>query len=320
MKYLLSGVSSFWGYELTKYILKEDKKYDITCVIKQNQKNEPKELDVKFIKCDITSEIEMDTISNDYDCVIFLDPLIKEKSDKKYENINKKIKGCRNLLEMAGKIQNKYQKKVSFILASSIGTIACFENNQSEANELSKYCKRSYQNIYLKSQVIMEKMSMEYSNKYFLKVSIIRTPIIYGPNYYYNNEEKIISSFLNTVFPVYSEGNISFCDVRDLCKITFEIIKKHNPNRVYNIDGTRWNIVKFYNTLENITNKTKIKIWIPYTVKYYLLLLSEKCFKKNNILEFELNNSYWNSKSLYNKDFKWTDPINTLSETLKSLK
>jgi len=101
-----------------------------------------------------------------------------------------------------------------------------------------------------------------------------------------------------------------------LCKFTFEIIKKDSTNRIYNIDGCRWNMQKFYNVLEEISGKKKIKIWIPYLLGYYLVPILNKCFKVPDIVEVEMANSYWNSKSLYNIDFNWTNPRKTLQDTV----
>ena len=41
-----------------------------------------------------------------------------------------------------------------------------------------------------------------------------------------------------------------------------------------------------------------------------------KCFKLPDIVEVEMGNSYWNSTSLYSKDFDWSDPRKTLQDTI----
>lgn len=316
MKYLITGASGFWGYNLTEYILDKDQHADITCIYNTDN-SQIEKLNVNCVQCSLESQIETDKLIDNYDCIIHLASIIKHTLKHAKENININVKCCKNMLELANKIQTKYDKKITFILASSVGTVACFNNDQQEANELSKYCNKSIYFPYYRSKMIIEKMANEYANKYFFKLSIIRPPVIYGPKDYKGRATHLIQKFSKSSIALYGSGNIPFCDVRDLCKFTFEIIQKKNPNRVYNIDGCRWSMGKFYQVLEEVSGQSKLKIWVPYTLGYYLVSILNKCFKLPDMIEIEMANSYWNSKSLYNKDFKWTDPRQTLQDTLE---
>ena len=316
MKYLITGASGFWGYNLTEYILDKEQNADITCIYNTNN-SQLEKLNVKCVQCCLESQIETEKIIDNYDCIIHLASKVKHTLKNAEENININVRACQNLLELSHKIQKKYDKKIRFILASSVGTVACFNDNQLEANELSKYCNRSSHFPYYRSKMIIEKMAIDYANKYFYKLSIIRPPVIYGPKDYKGRATHLIEKFSKSSIALYGSGNIPFCDVRDLCKFTFELINKNNPNRVYNIDGCRWSMGKFYQVLEEVSGQRKIKIWVPYVLGYYLVPVLSKCFKLPDMIEVEMANSYWNSKSLYNKDFEWTDPRKTLQDTLE---
>lgn len=316
MKYLITGASGFWGFNLTEYILNTENNAEITCIYNSNNL-ELKKLNVKCIQCCLESKIETEKLIDNYDCIIHLASIIKHTLKNAKENISINVKCCQNVLDLGIEIQKKYDKKIRFILASSVGTVACFNDNKKEANELSKFSITSSQFPYYKSKMIMEKIAIIYANKYFLNLSIIRPPIIYGPKDYKGRATNLINKFTKSSFVLYGSGNIPFCDVRDLCKFTFNIIHQHNPNRVYNIDGCRWNMQKFYQVLEEVSGKGKLKIWVPYTLAYYMLPFINKCFKMPDMIEVEMANSYWNSKTLYNKDFEWTDPRKTLQDTLE---
>ena len=74
---------------------------------------------------------------------------------------------------------------------------------------------------------------------------------------------------------------------------------------------------KFYQVLEEVSGENKFKILIPYYLGYYLVPILNKCFKLPDIIEVEMGNSYWNSKSLYSNSFSWSDPRKTLQDTIE---
>ena len=148
---------------------------------------------------------------------------------------------------------------------------------------------------------------------------MIRPPAIYGPNDHKGRATHLIKKFMKSNLLLYGSANIPFCDVRDLCKFTVHLLKIDNPKRVYNIDGFRWSMKKFYKVLEEVSGKEKNKIYVPYVLGYYLLPILNKCFKLPNTIELEMGHSFWNSKSLYTKDFKWSDPRKTLQDTIEWL-
>ncbi len=315
MKYLITGSSGFWGYNLTKYILKNDNESDITCVYNTNNKHLIN-LNVKSVRCSLESEIQTKKLIDNYDCIIHLASIVKHTNDNSKKNIDININGCKNILELSKEIQKKFNKKIHLIIASTVGTVACFNNNDIESNELSEYSKISVNFPYYYSKIQIEKMANKYADNYSIKLSIIRPPVIYGPNDYKGRATHLIKKFINSKLVLYGSGNIPFCDVRDLCRFTYKLINKTDSNRLYNIDGCRWSMKKFYNVLEEVSNQNKIKIWIPYTLAYYLVPIISKCIKLPDIIEVEMANSYWNSNSLYTKNFEWSDPRKTLQDTI----
>ena len=315
MKIIITGSSGFWGYNLVEYILKKEKNSDITCIYNSN-KQHLKKFNVKSIQCSLEIESETKKLLDNYDCIIHLASIVKHTQKNSEKNIDINVLGCKNILELCKNIQNKYNKKINLIIASTVGTVACFKDNNMESNELSEYSKISVNFPYYYSKIKIEKMAKTYADKFSIKLSIIRPPVIYGPNDFKGRATHLIKKFINSKIVLYGSGNIPFCDVRDLCKFTLEIIKKDCANRVYNIDGCRWNMQKFYNVLEEVSGEKKIKIWIPYLLGYYLVPILNKCFKVPDIVEVEMASSYWNSKSLYNIDINWTDPRKTLQDTI----
>ena len=87
-----------------------------------------------------------------------------------------------------------------------------------ESNELSEYSKISVNFPYYYSKIKIEKMAKTYADKFSIKLSIIRPPVIYGPNDF--KGRALINKKIYKFKIV-----ISNCRC-DLCKFTLEIIKK----------------------------------------------------------------------------------------------
>jgi dihydroflavonol-4-reductase len=314
-KIIITGASGFWGYNFLDFIYKKNE-YDITCIYNTN--SEPlKDFDVKKIQCNLENKTELDKLEDDYDIIVHLASVIKHTKKNSFQNIGINVNSTKNIFNLAYGISVK--KKIKVICASTIGTVACFENDNEFANENSGFSTKSFSFPYYYSKILIEQMGDTYRNNN-LDIVFIRPPVIYGEKDIKGRAISRIKKFLNSNLVLYTRGNIPFCDVKDVVQITYDIANNPNPYQKYNIDGHQISIRKFYETLEKLSGERKIKIYIPYYVGKILIPILKNFIKVPDIIEFYMGNSYWNSDSIHLKNYKFIDYQKTLNDTIKYIK
>jgi len=318
MKYLITGASGFWGRNVVEKILDIGEKGDITCIYYTNLSGLDG-LDVKKIKMDLENPYGITKLDDDYDVIIHLASIVKHTMKDKERNIRKNVLSTNNVLELGKRISEK-NKRIRIIIASSLGTVACSEFKTKYFDENSGYSERSIEFPYYKSKIEIEKMVDMYKENKNMEIVIIRPPVILGPNDLKGRATKRIRKFLESSIILYTCGNIPICDVRDLSQITYDLCICENPEKIYNIDGKDISIFEFYNELEKLTDTKKYKIYVPYWIGKILIPIFRKCLNIPDIIEFEMGNSYWNSKSLFFNDYKWIDYRKTLKDTINDIK
>ena len=311
-KILITGASGFWGYNLLDFLHNKDE-YDITCIYNTNP--EPlQNFNVKKIKCNLENEEDIENIYADYDIIIHLASIIKHTKKNSFHNIGINVKSTQNIFNLAYKISKN--KKIKVICASTIGTVACFDDPNEYANENSGFSIKSFSFPYYYSKILIEQMGDTYRTKN-LNIIFIRPPVIYGEGDIKGRATSRIKSFLNNYFILYTKGNIPFCDVQDVVNVTYDIMQNNNPHNLYNIDGHNISIQHFYETLQEISGQHKFKIYIPYYIGKILIPILNKFIKIPDIIEFYMGNSYWNSQSIYLKNYNWNNYKITLKNTIE---
>lgn len=314
-KILITGSSGFWGYNFVKFIY-EKNEFDITCIYNTNHK--PLEnFNVKKIQCNLEDKEQIQKLEKDYDIIVHLASIVKHTKKDSFENISINVNSTKNIFNLAHEISQN--KKIKVICASTIGTVACFEQNHHYANEKSGFSIKSFSFPYYYSKILIEQMGEIYRNNN-LSIVYIRPPVIYGEEDIKGRAISRIKHFLDSNIIFYTKGNIPFCDVKDVVNITYEIIENNKPYNIYNIDGNKISIKHFYETLEELSGEKKIKIYIPYYFGKILIPLLNKFVKVPDIIEFYMGNSYWNSNSIYLKDYKFINHKETLIKTIEYIK
>ncbi len=312
-KILITGSSGFWGYNQINYFLEKNNNFEITCVYNTN-KNSLKELNnIKKIQCNLEDDSEIIKLGDDYDIILHLASVIEHTNDNSEKNININVNSSKNIFELARLIGKN--KSIKVICASTIGTVACFNTNNESANEESKFSMNSFNFPYYKSKILIEKMANKYRSNN-IEIIFIRPPVIYGENDLKGRATSRIKKFLDKKIILYTKGNIPFCDINDLTKITNDIICKEKNEKIYNIDGYQITIKKFYEILEELSGEKKIKIYIPYYFGLVFILIFRNLIKLPDIIELKMGNCFWNSKSKYFEEFKWTDYKTTLKKSI----
>jgi nucleoside-diphosphate-sugar epimerase len=243
--------------------------------------------------------------------------IIKHTNNNAQENIYINTKSTQNIFELGRKIGKI--KKVKILCASTIGTVACFDNEKEYADEESEFSQKILKFPYYYSKMLIEKMSKMY-NEDNLDIIFIRPPVIYGENDIKGRATKRIKNFLNKKIVLYTKGNIPFCDIEDLTKITYQIMKENEPKPVYNIDGVQIPLKQFFETLEDLSGEKKIKIYVPYYLGMIFIYTFRNLLKLPDIVELQMGNYYWNSQSKYFKNYEWCNYKDTLKKTINYIR
>ena len=195
MKYLITGSSGFWGSNMLDYILNIDNNSDITCIYYSNAKS----LDgykVTKIRCNLENTQDVNKLIDNYDCIIHLSSIVSHSLDNADKNIASNVNSTKNVLDLAVNINERYEKNCRIVIASTMGTVACFKDKNKYANETSEFSEISKSWPYYLSKMKIEDLVKTYTN---LDTVIIRPPMILGPNDKKGRATKRVRKFLNSL-------------------------------------------------------------------------------------------------------------------------
>ena len=163
----LNQILLIWciGQNLVSELLQQE--FSITIVSRKKSKLFDNDVD-EVVVGDLCNNINWLSILEKIDCVIHLASIVKHTHKNSEKNIDINVLGCKNILELCKNIQNKYNKKINLVIASTVGTVACFDDNNMESNELSEYSKKSLKFPYYKYRTIFCKnLNFFFSILYF---------------------------------------------------------------------------------------------------------------------------------------------------------
>lgn len=233
VKYLITGGNGLLGKELQKHLK------DFTAPNK-------KELNVTR-KINIPEGVKY---------VFHLAAVLDERSPKLYK-VN--VDGTRNVLEAC---INSNVKKI--IYPSSIGVLGNgLLTPESEYNPLTEYEH---------TKMLAEQMIINYAEDYGLKYTIVRFPVIIGPNKYW---KEIIKAAINLV-PIIGNGKNHFplSDWRDSAKLLSFCIKKIFNNKIIHGVFHHKTYEDVYKEILNVLGIEKRPMKIPYWLGMMLAYLN----------------------------------------------
>ena len=232
---LISGATGFIGSYLCDVIrYRNDKFNDNIKIISLTRRGEESDASVKYVKCDINEEIELD------ENVDFILHLASNTHPKQYKEdpvgtITTNILGCLNLLNY-GKKHNIDR----FLLASSVEIYGdCIDKPVNE--DYSGYidCNNA-RSGYNESKRLCESLCQSYKSQYGLDFVTARLSRIIGPDR--KEDTKAISQFIgkalaNENIVLKSKGNqlYSYCYVTDAVYGILKILTDGESANAYNI-------------------------------------------------------------------------------------
>ncbi len=280
---LVSGGSGFIGSNIVSLLQK--KKYNVTVL----DKKKPKNLNVKFIKSDLSNLQKLIKITKKIDYIFHLAGVSDINKVKKIPTITIKdnIISMTNLLESA-----KVNKTKRFIFASSI------------------YAHGNSGNLYTTSKIAAENIIKNYSLLYKTKYTILRFATAYGTN---NRGADVISLFFNNAINnkniiVHGNGKQTrdFINSKDIAICSLKVLKKRYENKTLTIGNKKKiKIIDIAKLIKRITN-TKSKILINKNKKRFddFDLNKLKKIPPHNYLTFKTKNSLKKDLEKMLKDYQ----------------
>ncbi|MEA3475647.1 MAG: NAD(P)-dependent oxidoreductase [Candidatus Cloacimonadota bacterium] len=284
---IVTGPNGFIGSNLVRALL--SKNYDVTCLIRKTSNLESiKNLPVRFAYGDCNDIESLRKACEGKDYVFHLAAKVKEKSKKKYFEVN--LNGTKNLLTAI-----KDFKVKKFVFLSSQAAAGPSENKIPKTEEESEN-PISY---YGKSKLAAE----EYVRKYAkIPWTIIRPSSVFGP---YDKDFYIYFKLVKRGFaPLvgFGEKFISLVYIEDLTNLIIKAAEKPEANQqtFFACDGNIYSWNDFIEILKNVMKKKAITLKVPMSFAYATALFNEctkYLHKKQAILNLqkvkEMKIKYW---------------------------
>lgn len=261
-KAIVTGSNGFIGCNLVRALLSKD--YDVTCLIRKTSNIKSLEnLPIKFAYGDCNNIESLRKACESQDYVFHLAAKVKEKSKKKYFEVN--LDGTKNLLTAIKDFKVKKFVFLSSQAAAGPSTSKIPKTEEEPENPVSYYGK---------SKLAAE----EYVKKYAkIPWTIIRPSSVFGP---YDRDFYIYFKLVKRGFaPVagFGEKFISLIYIEDLTNLIIKAAEKPKASQqtFFACDGNIYSWNDFLESLQNIWNKKLIRIKIPILFVYKIALFNE---------------------------------------------
>ena len=264
---LITGSNGFIGKHLCNLLSKD---LNINLWILKTKKNK-KKIKYNYIEIeDLKSNFDITEKLKKIDCIIHLAALAhnKYKKNEIFEvNVN-------SVIRLANQASQAKVKK--FIFLSTIKVYGEFSTNNIIFNEESPTYP---QTIYAKAKLEAEKYLLDLSKISDLKITIIRSPLVYGKNAKANLKK--LYFFIENKIPIPRINQLnfrSFIAIDNLTDfISTCIYSKHSSNKIFCIsDEEKISVYKFFDLISSSLNKKINYFYINNNILYFIFYIFGK--------------------------------------------
>lgn len=274
-KILITGGTGFLGGHLIRNLQKTHPSVEIYSLVRnKNEWNKLNHKNVIPIIGDFNDLIWMKSCLN-FDVILHTAAIVKHSRRNPKDQINFNVNSTLDLVKFAA------SQNARMVFISTSGTVGCNNNNLLKVNEESNYAYEQTKSWpYYCSKIEAEKKAIELAKNLNVKLTIFRPPVMLGPEDHKFRSTGNILKFLNKKFPFLIEGNITFCDIRDVSKAIINSIDLENPKLIYNVPGHSMTIDSFFKLCENLSGVKKPKFTLPLKFAYPISVITEELFHR----------------------------------------
>lgn len=150
------------------------------------------------------------------------------------------------------------------IVASTSGTVGCFEYDGVTADEHAPFCDDVVGDWpYYASKIEMERRARALADELGVQMSFVRPPILFGPGDHRVRSTGILLNYLREKIPALPNGKADFTDVRDVAHALIALADHPDPRPVYHLPGTAVRIEKLFEMCREVTGVEPPRTDIP---------------------------------------------------------
>lgn len=212
------------------------------------------------------------------------------------------------------------------VFVSTSGTVGCFRDPQSIADEDSPHCAAEVARWpYYDSKVKAEVAARRVATELGVDLVIARPPVLLGPGDHRYRSVTHVTRFLDGKVPFVIRGGMHFADVRDVAAALVRIMGLPGARPVYHLPGTMCSIEEFYGMTAAVSGRKPPSRVIPYRPALVLsrisALLGIHLLPEPSLIEMAAH--YWAMRSKYaEEELEWRPRpgLETLRDTVEWVK
>jgi len=316
--WLVTGASGFLGRHLLHVIQADRRLPRATAVVRDrdawNAMAWTRTLDrVDVLEASVATLAEAPGISG----IFHLAALVRHSRANRDEVYRTNIDGTLAMVRLAA------QAHCRLVFVSTSGTVGCFRDAGSIADEDSPHCDAEVARWpYYDSKVKAERQGRRLAAELGVDLVIARPPVLLGPGDHRFRSVAHVTRFLEGRVPFVIRGGMHFADVRDVAGALVRIMELQQARPVYHLPGTMCSIQEFYGMTAAVSGRKPPAWVIPYRAALGLSRLSARLglhlLPEPSLIEMAAH--HWAMRSKYaEEDLAWRPRpgLETLRDTVE---
>ncbi|MBU4331605.1 NAD-dependent epimerase/dehydratase family protein [Patescibacteria group bacterium] len=269
MPVFLTGATGFIGSKILQELL--TRKYEVRVFVRRTSNLESlKKFNINICYGDITDKASVEKAAQGCDFIIHSAALYSLWLPQKDSIYQANLKGTRNILETALKLNIK-----KIVYTSTVATVSPPEN-KAQSDENSYWDLKEIKHDYTKSKYLAEQEALKFYHSYKLPIVIVNPTIVVGPGDARPTPSgDLILNFLKGKIFAYFEGGGNFVDVHDVARWHVDALEKGRVGQRYILGNENLSLLDFFKILAKISDTELPIVKIPAGLALIYADLSE---------------------------------------------
>lgn len=322
--YCVTGAAGHLGRTIVQDLLKQNK--NVRILVLPSEKNIPQG-NLETFYADVTNKeslipflrMDKDTELIVIHCAGIVS--ITTKYNQMVYNVN--VIGTKNIVDLCKDLNVK-----KLIYVSSVHALPEKTNHDCMC-EIDEFNPKSVVGYYAKTKSEASAYVIE-AIKSGLNANIIHPSGICGPyDYGRGNLTSLVIDYMNNHLKIGTVGGYDFVDVRDVSKGILTCVEKGKPGECYILSNEYYSVKTILDTLYDITQKKKVRIYLPYLLMKYTSIFAEYAYKlakkpplftPYSIYTLNSNSNFSHAKASQDLDYHPRPLKESLSDTIEWLR